>query len=111
MAQAMKPAEIDQLVDILAREAQIFPDGTEAFFQYIISRANLPPNWNALLANMGKATPLVDAPRLVAWAVAKGDNPADPGSTTLGSLLKALEPLLGSGDASSIKGLMKDYNL
>ena len=118
---------IDRLVDIIASQASSFPftlGGPKAYLYSWLIESKIPPVWANLYAAGLSGAARADARDIVRWAISKGLNPAEPGFTTLGSLLKTLinnlgieegryvfATMLGEVDQQTQKSLISDYDL
>ena len=85
---------IVKIVEELAATAPVPP---YKFFRNLIQNTQLPNQMRIALANIGQASPDVDAFDLVEYARARDVNPADSSYTVLGSFLKTLIDSDGAG--------------
>ncbi len=87
--------DMDRLVDIIAIQAANAPGiGPQGYFSDLVSRTNLKANFKLQFSGVWTGNPLVDARKLINWALSKAVNPADPRYTTIGSfLVEILEDL------------------
>ena len=119
--------QIDQLVDIIASQANNYPftlGGSKAYFHNWLFESKIPPEWANLYSAGLSGAARADARDIVRWAISKGFNPAEPGYTTLGSMLKSLKDdlgieesryvfaaLLGEVDQQTQYSLISEYDL
>ena len=85
---------IVKIVEDLAATAPVPP---YRFFRNLIQNTELPPQMRIALANIGQASPDVDAMDLVEYARARDVNPVNTKYTVLGSFLKTLIDSDGAG--------------
>jgi V8-like Glu-specific endopeptidase len=85
----LSKSDTDHLVEIIAAQAAnaLGMGGPQGYFNDLVSRTNLKQNFKWQLAGVWGGNPLVDARKLINWALAKPVNPEDPRYTTLGSFL------------------------
>lgn len=111
MSIAIKQADIDKLVDVLAGLAATSFTSPQDFFRDLISRANLRQQLVYSLAGVWTGNPNNDARRLIHWALVRDINPNDKRFTTLGSILQPLLSEAGFDDVKLIVSLIIIYKL
>src|SRR5689334_989289 len=89
-------SEVNRLVTLLTDEALVYGDGPPAYFRQLMWQVPLTREFRSEIANVGAGVPSAAARGLIEWALIKGGNPADPGSQTLGSILKVFIKGLGT---------------
>lgn len=111
MSIAIKQADIDKLVDVLAGLAATSFTSPQDFFRDLVNRANLRQQLVFSLAGVWTGNPNNDARRLINWALVRDINPNDKRFTTLGSILQPLLSEAGFDDAKLIVSIIIIYKL
>jgi hypothetical protein len=103
---------VNILVEMLAEHALDPTLTSQEYFNDLIASSALPPRWKGEITGQLRGRPMIEARKLVNWAIMRGVNPNDQRYTALGALLHSLlQQELSPDEARKVVAILVGYGL